>query len=82
MADDLVLDGYSDWFLPSRDELTLAFNNLAAQGLGGFASAEYWASTESEPTRAWTNSFWSGFVYTNAFWRKSSSARFRPVRAF
>jgi hypothetical protein len=46
IADGLVLNGYSDWFLPSRDELTLLATNLGTQGLGAIASAWYWSSTE------------------------------------
>lgn len=46
VADDLVLHGYDDWFLPSRDEVSLMYVNLAAQGLGGLGSYT-WTSTEA-----------------------------------
>ena len=42
---DLVLNGYTDWYLPSHDELVRVALNQAA--IGGFFWASYWSSTES-----------------------------------
>lgn len=47
LCNDLELGGFDDWFLPSRDELDAMYTNLAAGGLGGFAAAAYWSSTET-----------------------------------
>ena len=41
---DFVSDGYSDWFLPSFDELYKIFLNRSL--IGGFAMDTYWTSTE------------------------------------
>ncbi|NTW31336.1 MAG: DUF1566 domain-containing protein [Bacteroidetes bacterium] len=44
MCSDLVLNGYSDWFLPSKDELNKVWTNRAS--IGGFSTSHYWSSTE------------------------------------
>ncbi|NTW26633.1 MAG: hypothetical protein HGA37_18185, partial [Lentimicrobium sp.] len=41
---DLVLNGYSDWFLPSRDELKELY--LQRNVLGGFIAGFYYSSSE------------------------------------
>jgi len=47
ICDDLVLGGYNDWYLPSRDELNLMYINLSQNDLGGFDSlTPHWSSTE------------------------------------
>ena len=44
LCDDLVLNGYSDWYLPSKDELNKLYLNKRA--VGGFATYFYWSSSE------------------------------------
>ena len=45
---NLVINAYSDWFLPSEDELSLMYSNLGANGIGGFdTDAYYWSSSQS-----------------------------------
>ena len=45
-SDELILNGYSDWRLPSKDELKKIYVNLKKVGVGGFAYNSYWSSTE------------------------------------
>ncbi len=41
-----TIDGYSDWFIPSRYELNLMYVNLHKKGLGNFRNEDYWTSSE------------------------------------
>ncbi len=77
---DLNLNGYTDWFLPSIDELDLMYKNLGKQGLVNFASTWYWSSSESYNYAAWTQNFAIGYQSGNH--GKSNTYRVRAVRAF
>ena len=54
LADQLVLNGFSDWFLPSLEELGMMWTELASDGLGSFANHIYWSSTQASATQAFT----------------------------
>ena len=75
---DLVLNGYSDWYLPSKDELNQLYLNRVA--IGGFADYYYWSSTESDFFGAWSFLFSTGTAdYTT---NKDNTFYVRAVRAF
>ncbi len=80
ICDDLVLNGYSDWYLPSIDELELLYKNLHVNGVGGFNSAYYWSSTESNASYAWRFYFSYGYGYD--YGNKNNTYYVRAVRAF
>jgi len=69
---------YTDWYLPSRDELNKLFINRVA--IGGFASLFYWSSSESSDSYAWYQHFGTSLAL-NTF-PKSSTYRVRAVRSF
>jgi len=77
LCDDLTEGGYTDWFLPSKDELNKLYLNHAV--IGGFAVAAYFSSSESNATDAWGQSFSSGF---QGYDDKYRSGYVRAVRAF
>jgi hypothetical protein len=78
LCGDLVQGGYSDWYLPSKDELNKLQINRSA--IGGFASVGYWSSTEYDDNGAWYQSFGSG---TQDVYDKNVTAFYvRAIRAF
>jgi hypothetical protein len=74
---NLTLGGYSDWYLPSKDELNEMYLNKGI--IGGFSSGYYWSSTEKNSTTAWMQVFYGGTQYSSA---KSNGFNARAVRAF
>lgn len=57
LCDDLVLNGYDDWFLPSKDELNELYKNKTM--IGGFTD-RYWSSSEGNSNTAWCQNFYTG----------------------
>jgi hypothetical protein len=75
---DLVLGGYSDWYLPSMDELHKLYLNKDA--IGGFASASYWSSSDYNYFNSARNQgFGTGYGFYD---RKNCMAHVRAVRTF
>ena len=75
----LDIDGYNDWFLPSRDELMAMRYNLHIRGVGGFRNYSYHSSSQYSSVSSWYVSFWFGFYFETFV---SSEARVRAIRAF
>jgi hypothetical protein len=80
VADDYVANGITDWWLPSRNELAKMQENLNEKGVGGFAYAGYWSSSESDVGNAWNQYFDDG--NQNYSDLKAFTSYVRPVRAF
>ncbi len=78
LCDDLDLGGYSDWYLPSKDELNKLYINRVA--VGGLVGGYYWSSTEYDEFRAWSQSLAIGDQSFN--FAKVFTAGVRAVRAF
>lgn len=74
---DLVLNSYSDWYLPSKDELNKLYLNKVV--VGGFVSNFYQSSSEGNDFNAWMQDFGAG---TQGIYGKSISFYVRAVRAF
>jgi hypothetical protein len=84
LARDYVGGGYTDWYLPSKDELAKLYA-MKVLGFGGFASAFYWSSSETGNNVAWiqdltTSGSYPGFQYSNV--GKINGARVRAIRSF
>jgi len=82
VCDNLASGGYTDWYLPSKDELDMMYVNLHLQGLGGFASGYYWSSTEDGSYDAWNQSFYFGGGEQYRYDKSGNFSFVRAVRAF
>jgi hypothetical protein len=78
LCDQLVLNEYSDWFLPSRDELSYLYDQKTV--VGGFVDGYYWSSTETASNTAWGQLFSNGIQ--NESIAKSNQLSIRAIRAF
>ena len=89
---NLTLGGYSDWFLPSKDELNEMWKNLAdsdgdgtntgpsdPNNLGSFANGYYWSSSETDNDEAWGQIFDLGI---QDYGDKVTTVNVRAVRSF
>ena len=68
---------YSDWHLPSKDELNKLF--LKKNKIGGFSNNYYWSSTELNNYNAWGQNFYNGY---QGYGLKNGVDSVRAVRAF
>jgi hypothetical protein len=74
----LEINGYKDWFLPSKDELNLMYKNLKSKKIGDFGNSWYWSSTEQSSDDGWSQGFVMGIPNDTAKDRKGTvrAARF------
>ena len=85
ICQSISLGGFSDWYLPSIEELNKMYQNIG-QGntiglgnVGGFADTGYWSSTEFVNDYAWIQGFGSG---NQVYASKDFNVYVRAVRAF
>jgi hypothetical protein len=69
--------GYSDWFLPSKDELYLLYQQKSV--VGGFIRGGYWSSSEFDHSLAWQKYFYNDLA---TYSHKDRVDGVRAVRAF
>jgi hypothetical protein len=78
LCNNLVSGGYSDWYLPSRDELIKLYTNRAS--IGGFNNVSYWSSSQVGTTTAWSLNFRTGNTSNTS--AKSTLMYVRAIRKF
>lgn len=78
LCDQLDEGGYTDWYLPSKDELDKLYINRGA--IGGFAVYFYWSSSEYDASSAWGQVFSDGHQFN--YDKSNYGDRVRAVRAF
>jgi Protein of unknown function (DUF1566) len=77
LCSDLILNGYGGWYLPSKDELNILYQNRAA--IGSFSLQYYWSSSEDDASHSWGQFFNGGSVGSQV---KSANDYVRAVRSF
>jgi hypothetical protein len=79
-CDLLVYGGYSDWYLPSLEELfQLYYRKSILTGFSTFSGDVYWSSTEVNATQVYGLNFSTGYYFNTA---KTVHALVRPIRSF
>ena len=80
---------YSDWYLPSKDDLNWLYTNRAAinatataNGGTAFAAAYYWSSSEGDAWDAWLQHFGNGSQADFVKGLASPAVSVRAVRSF
>jgi len=82
LCENLVLGDYDDWYLPTKEELELIYNNR--EEIGGInATAPYWSSTERSEDTAYCQYFTTGHHYFDYYvYHKANLYSVRAVRKF
>ena len=75
--DNKTTNGYTDWYLPSKEEIYQLYLNQIA--IGGFGITVYWSSTEYLGVNAWIQDMPNGTQATDV---KTSVAKARAIRQF
>ena len=78
---DLILNGYDDWYLPSRDDLNLICQRIGSSG--NFAGSRYWSSSQALTAWAQTDAWYVDiYLCQVAFVGKDNPYRVRAIRSF
>jgi hypothetical protein len=60
LCKNLKINGFSDWFLPSKDELNLMYTNIRKAGLDRIGEGWFWSSSQFDSHLAWYEGFIDG----------------------
>ena len=77
VAANTFVGGYSDWFLPNKEQLHQIYLHRTA--LPGIEDTYYWSSSESGASKAWAQDFTNGEQRDGV---KTNGSHVRPVRFF
>jgi hypothetical protein len=88
-CEELILNGYSDWHLPSKDELNSLYVILKRPGvgglaldIGGYSAIFYWGFFMESSDYPWVQNLIDGKRLHSGSFTKDDKFSVRPVRAF
>jgi hypothetical protein len=81
---NLTLNGYSDWFLPSKDELNEMLLSLSDSAIVNtfYGNAVHWSSTEVDNNTAWVQDLQVGGSGGFTALKSNTGLNVRAIRAF
>ncbi len=79
-CEELDLNGFNDWRLPTKEELDTLYTTLKLQSKGGFEDGSYWSSSEYNSYYAWRKNFKTGKIDRRG--NKTKEQGVRAVRNF
>jgi hypothetical protein len=84
-VNELVLNGYSDWTLPSNLQLNLIYQNMKVINIGGLSSQNYYWSSDEGYGNGCRKFFWNGefdrAFSDNGIYLGSEPNKFAHIRA-
>jgi len=82
ICSDLDINGYSDWYLPSKSEcFSMYFNLKIMKDIGHFSDTLYWSSTEASIGNAYSQYGNDGYPPNGGYY-KNTTHYVRAVRSF
>jgi len=88
LSQSIVINGLSQWFVPSKDELNLMYTKLKLNNLGNFSNIQYWTSSPAAYGScginggAWVQNFTNGAQLGEYRPGYQGSGNLRLVRQF
>ena len=76
-AANAFVEGYSDWFLPNKEQLHQLYLNRSF--LVGIGNTVYWSTSEGDEESAWAENFATGERLVG---NKKNGSRVRAIRFF
>ncbi len=82
------INGNTNWFIPSKDELNLMYSTLKLNNLGNFQNVQYWTSSPASygscgiDGGAWVQNFSNGSQYSDYRAGYQGAGNLRLVRQF
>ena len=79
-CDALIMEGYDDWRLPRREELSAVYRELYQKGIGELKDDTYWSADEQDEHHRWARDFGNGRWKADAITLEQNA--FRAVRDY